>query len=342
MTPAAENDYLVSTYEAYVNPHGGPDMGNETKRDVVIIGAGPAGMAMAVELGAMGLDTIVVERRSEEELLHTKSAFFHITPAGTNALLRMANPELLRSIVPHGTVYTKWHYVNGESGKMLRTIERDLSREPGFPLAVERHLLLQGLRPLLRSEQFRFSSPVRRIDPDKGIVFLDDEVIHADLIIGADGVHSRTRKAIFGDTGLQSLGLLSLWAVIPVTDDIRRSLSPEAVYFSGAGFYHTTEDVAHWYLTTRLEKPFVATPPVPEGGWLGFTKRLLKGTGDRGLKTLVDASSESDIIATMSVDREPLEAFTRVAGSCSSAMPPIPLLPTRDRERARPSSTSFY
>lgn len=167
---------------------------------VLIAGGGIGGLVAAIALRRAGHDVEVFEQSS---LSHETGAAVHLGP-NCNGLLRRlglraetigaveclgndnysADGELEEKIVyPHAgsTWGHPWHLVHRQA---LHTALRELAQnKDGEGSPVQLHL----------------SSRVKYADPDAArFVFEDGTEVQGDLIIGADGVHSRTRKAIPG------------------------------------------------------------------------------------------------------------------------------------------------
>ncbi|MFT6606228.1 MAG: 2-polyprenyl-6-methoxyphenol hydroxylase-like FAD-dependent oxidoreductase [Halocynthiibacter sp.] len=199
---------------------------------VAIIGAGPGGISTALEMINQGYDVRIFERRSE------------VTPFGGAVLLSVPVLAVLR------------HYgvdIGEKFGSMTVTEFRNnkgavRSRLP-FNKEVEKSLGIPGWHyGVLRSSAFARMMerlPEGVICPDHGfdryeergdeviITFEDGTEVAADLLIGADGVHSRVSKQLFGTPDLFHIGLRVWLAWCEDKGDLDR----------GIGAIHHSRDV---------------------------------------------------------------------------------------------------
>jgi len=157
--------------------------GRDGAFDLVIAGAGPAGLATAIRARLAGLDAIVLERRRTLD----KACGEGIMPAGTAALAEMG----VRFAEGDGSPFLGIRYVEGD-----RVAEGRFAGPPG--LGVRRTVLARQLlsrarelgavvdtaRPL---EGWTVEGNVVRVRTPAGDV-------RGSLLVGADGLHSRVRQ----------------------------------------------------------------------------------------------------------------------------------------------------
>jgi salicylate hydroxylase len=168
--------------------------------DVIVVGAGIGGLATALGLLRAGQRVRVFEQVAE---LGEVGAGLSITPNAGKALVALGLGETLQRIgsrPPDGAIR---HYATGE---VLVTLAQDQSGERyGLPLY---HVHRADLHEAL-------AAAVRALDPaclttGQALVGLesradgvaarlrDGTVATADWLVGADGIHSATRVALFG------------------------------------------------------------------------------------------------------------------------------------------------
>lgn len=170
---------------------------NASKGKAVIIGAGIAGLATALGLHRTGWQPIVVERAPRRR---TGGYAVTFSGLGYDAAERMGILPALaeRHIAPDELVYVK---PNGETrfsvpGRTVRALlgERALNLLRG-DIEDVLHTAVAG------EVDIRFGTTVEAVDQDDdGVeVVLSDGTAHrADLLVGADGLHSTTRALVFG------------------------------------------------------------------------------------------------------------------------------------------------
>lgn len=176
---------------------------SEWKR-VAIIGAGIAGPALALALRRAGIESVVYEA-SPRPRDHA-GAFINLAPNGVTMLEELGLRDRVHEF---GFVNDRMVYHN-EAGKVLAdvaaggiTLRRgDLSR------LLREHALESGIqfefgRRLLAVQQHGSSISAR---------FIDGTAVAGPVLIGADGVHSRTRNSFLSEmpkaqyTGIVTLG----------------------------------------------------------------------------------------------------------------------------------------
>jgi flavin-dependent dehydrogenase len=156
--------------------------------DVAIVGAGPAGLAAALEAKRVGCSVLVLERNA---LPVDKACGEGLMPAGLAALTRLG----VREKIPAAdcAVFEAIRYVQ-EDG---RFVEGRLP-EPGG-LGIRRLALAGAMVERCREVgiELREGSAVRShaIDPDGVTLNTDAEAVRARLLVAADGLHSQLRKA---------------------------------------------------------------------------------------------------------------------------------------------------
>ncbi len=184
-------------------------------RDVVVVGAGPAGLAAAAVAAGRGLDVLVLDRRA---LPADKACGEGLLPAGVRALDALGARELLdaSSVAPVRAV--RW--VDGEIVAEARL------PAPGG-LGVRRTALSAALlaRALAAGAEVRDRAPVRGHRRCAGHVEVDLEggVERARVLVAADGLASPIRRREGLDApapGPPRFGLRRHFACAPWSDAV--------------------------------------------------------------------------------------------------------------------------
>ena len=273
----------------------------EQELPVVIAGAGPAGLAAAISLARLGVETMLVERRAELSSL----------PRATVVSLR--SMELIRSwgledAVLAGAVDVEWR---GWQSDTLATVAQGSMWPVGVPSREQAALLsttapacvpqdhlepvlLEHLRSLGRT-QVRLGTEVVGVEdlPEGAEVALRDvasgdvRTVRARYVVGADGAHSRIRTAVGipmrGPDGLgnvvTAIFRASLW---PVVGDHRYGIysvsDPQ-----GAGTFLPAGRGDRWVYGTWVDAQDVA-------GWTPerFAGRIRTGAGIADLEVAIE------------------------------------------------------
>jgi 2-polyprenyl-6-methoxyphenol hydroxylase-like FAD-dependent oxidoreductase len=163
----------------------------------VIIGAGIAGLATALRLSHIGWDSLIVERAPQR-----RSGGYAVTFGGIgyDAAERMGIlPDLeTKAFVTEELTYHR------PDGRRRFSLNRETIAATTGPRSMT--ILRGDIETVLyervhNSAQIRFGTTITAIDQDAHAVRVtlsDGTVEHADLLIGADGLHSATRALLFG------------------------------------------------------------------------------------------------------------------------------------------------
>lgn len=164
----------------------------------VICGAGVAGLAVAGRLAATGCDVVVVERSPGPREQGYMIDFFDTGYEAAEAMgLLPALREVAYSIEEATLVDARGRrragvdydqFARAVDGRLMSLLRPDLER-----------VLREALPPEVDR---RFGTgPVDVADTGDGVrvTLADGEVVDADVLVGADGIHSAVRRLVFGE-----------------------------------------------------------------------------------------------------------------------------------------------
>ncbi|MCZ1019717.1 FAD-dependent monooxygenase [Streptomyces noursei] len=183
-----------------------------TIRSVLISGAGVAGPTLAYWLARHGFQPTVVERA--QGLRSSGSPIDVRDPAVSTAEQMGIMPQLRAA----GTEVTELCFVNNSGrrvGRIPMQTTGDSVELPRFDLAT---ILFEAARD---KAEFLFKDSIATLHQDAGgvdVTFEQAPSRRFDLVIGADGLHSRTRRLTFGPEGAY-VRHMGVWvATMPVED----------------------------------------------------------------------------------------------------------------------------
>ena len=160
----------------------------------LVVGGGVAGPATALALHRAGFDVEVLERRADDP--GDAGSVLTLAPNGVDALDALGVLDRVRA----DAVPSRRNTMYGATGRLLGTVTLGSPLADGTPALTMRRSRLAAVVSAAAREagvRTRYDARVRAVDVAAGTVTLEDEtVLEADLVVGADGVHSLVRAAI--------------------------------------------------------------------------------------------------------------------------------------------------
>ncbi len=225
--------------------------------DVLIIGAGPAGSALARQLASSGCAVVIADKK---DFPRAKPCGEFLSPQCQPLLAELGLPSLLANLDSHSVTGMRIHGGSAIATGKFRQLAKTQAPANGFAIRREvfDHALLQaaeqqGARALLRHN---FQHLIRSSDgrilgaalttPDG-----ESKTCHARWVIGADGVHSRVAR----DLGVQrQIEWLQQFALVTHFDGVEAMDTAEVHLLRGGFFAATTVDGARFSLNLVLPK----------------------------------------------------------------------------------------
>lgn len=166
-----------------------------SSNSAVVVGGGIGGLAAAIGLRLAGWDVTVIERAA---VLDDAGAGISLAANGMRALAALGMAEAIEAA-------SRRQYTGGTStpdGRRLAAMDgAALERELGAPIiGIPRADLHRILREALPAETLVIGSEVTDLDtsdPDRIRVSHGDTTLTTDLVVAADGIHSRIRRRLF-------------------------------------------------------------------------------------------------------------------------------------------------
>ncbi|MBL8383803.1 MAG: FAD-dependent monooxygenase [Burkholderiales bacterium] len=189
---------------------------------ILIAGAGIGGLAAALACLKRGFDVEVYEQAAE---LKEVGAGLQLSANGNRALYELGVGEALRLLSCEATGKEVRLWNTGDTWKLFDLGAVSVERY-GYPyFTVYRPDLLAVLAAAVRAlkaDAIRLGARCTGFTQDAAGVRLELEGVDAasaprgDVLIGADGVHSRIRQGLFGTDAPQFTGLMAWRGVIPM------------------------------------------------------------------------------------------------------------------------------
>ncbi len=182
---------------------------------IAICGGGIGGLSAAIALGDLGAEVTVFEKA---RAFNRVGADINLTPNAVFALDRLGVGEVLRRTAARPTHRISRDGITGEETSRL-PMSSAAEQKYGAPqLTIHRADLLDALKDRLAPGVLRLGKAATGVVPgaNKAILRLDgaDEA-EFDVIVGADGIHSAIRTALWGEDNPKYTGMVSYRGVFP-------------------------------------------------------------------------------------------------------------------------------
>lgn len=272
---------------------------------VIIIGGGIGGLAVAIALRQANIDAVVFERAGAYREV---GAGLTLWPNAVNALRKIGlGDKLDRLAVPQlsGGIRT-WR-----GDVLLATSVDEVEQRFGAPpVVVHRAELLALLNGALKPDEPCFNAPLTRFAQDsRGIeaTFADGSTADADLLIGADGLHSVVRAQLWGRAAPRYAGYTAWRAVVPYdTAQLPDGIGGET-WGCGArfGIVPMSDQRVYWFAT--LNAPEGQRNGV--GGHKQELTELFRGW-HAPISDIIAATDDAAILRNDIYDRPPLRRWS--------------------------------
>lgn len=200
---------------------------NQTR--VAIVGAGIGGLAAALALLRRGIEVRLYEQARE---LREVGAGVQITPNGSRVLIELGlEKELLRlGTRTRGKTNYLW---NTAQSSPFMTLGDKASEQYGSPYLTfhraDLHGLLLAAVQAMRPDAVQLGTTctsIRQTEDGVQLQFADGTNVVEQVVVGADGIHSRVRQALFGADNAEFTGCMAWRGLIPA-EGIRGAIDLE-------------------------------------------------------------------------------------------------------------------
>lgn len=264
---------------------------------VVIIGAGIGGLAAAVALRRIGVETLVVERAAS---IREVGAGLSLWSNAVNALRELG----LEAKVMASASAVERNVIRTPQGRCIAQNELGaISRMAGAPcICIHRAVLQKIILRALPTASVRIDAPCRGFEGSAAIL-QSGERIEANVLVGADGISSVIRKGLHGPEAPRYAGY-TCWRGICQDNGVLPDRTALLVIGAGSqfGVWPCGPGQLYWFLTKNA--PPGATHTKAEAvalcrNWAAPVPAIVEGTPE-------DAIVQNDIM-----DRPPLRWWGR-------------------------------
>lgn len=299
---------------------------------IAIVGGGIGGLAAALFLRRAGLDAVVYEQAQETREV---GAGIVVAPNMVRLLAKLGLADSLGRFAVK--LEAAWEFRRWQDGRILSVQPMGEVCERLYAshcYVAHRADLLALLQRALPQSVIRLDQRCVGIDRDEcgtSVTFTDREGrktgVSADVVVGADGIHSIVRQAVVPEVRARFSGLSAFRCLVPAGKAPEFALRPVQTLWLGPGRH-----LVHYPISAGRAINLVAF--VPAGDWRteswtsdGRVEDLLSEfeSWDTRVGVLIRAATETRRWAIY--DREPLERWTNgrvtVLGDAAHAMLPF-------------------
>lgn len=281
--------------------------GHPSPLNVVVVGAGIGGLAATLALRAIGAH---VEVHEQARTLARVGAGLQLAPNATAALRGLRLLDRVRAVAFRPEAWCSFNAFDGALDVRV-PLGDDIERQYGSPYL---HVHRGDLHDVLVAAvgDVNLNHRVIGVDAHPGrmvVAFAGGDTTTADVVIGADGVHSMVRETLFGATEATFSGLVAYRGIAP------RDRVPDVAPIA-AKWWGEDRHLVHYWVSAGRELNFVAAVPEPswdEESWAaeGRTEDLLNALDGFAESARLVAGAASTPMRSALYDRDPLPEWGR-------------------------------
>ncbi|MFD0677346.1 MULTISPECIES: FAD-dependent monooxygenase [unclassified Paenibacillus] len=289
-------------------------------KKVLVIGAGIGGLTTALALKRIGYEPVVYERSTEPSSNGTTLVLW------PNALRVFQALGAADAILKLGVRNLKTSVFTSK-GQPLYELSLDMEAEYGYPVItvlradLQKILLEQlGRDAVVWGQEF---VNAEQDDEQVTVKFADGHLEQGCLLIGADGIHSKVRNALFGEVPLRYCGYAAYRGMVDNHSTILSHQIGMEVWGEGKrfGLFHTGHKGIYWFATLNSAADNSISPN-------GIKQRLLHEFAGwhPPVEQILHLTDESKMLRHLIYDLPKLSYWTKgratLLGDAAHAMTP--------------------
>ena len=299
--------------------------------NVIIVGAGIGGLVSALCLDAKGHKVKIYE---QAEILSELGAGIQLSPNATKVLNYLG---LFKDLEPYIFEPNSFQFLNFSTGKVIterklgEAIKKDFN-SPNYDIhrADLQRVLLNKIK--VKNIDIHSNMKVTNVGNNKNSAFIevDGKEIQADLVIGADGIHSKVSDSLFGKKEIIYTGNVAWRMLIPVEELPENLILPDTTVWLGPNKHFVTYHVnggKNLNCVCLVEQDGWFNESWSEKGEIEELKKAYKGW-NRTIETLLQHADPNTLYKWALHDRLPMKQWSkgRIIVLGDAAHPMLPFL----------------
>ena len=299
--------------------------------NVIIVGAGIGGLVSALCLDAKGHKVKIYE---QAEILSELGAGIQLSPNATKVLNYLG---LFKDLEPYIFEPNSFQFLNFSTGKVIserklgEAIKKDFN-SPNYDIhrADLQRVLLNKIK--VKNIDIHPNMKVTNVGNNKNSAFIevDGKEIQADLVIGADGIHSKVSDSLFGKKEIIYTGNVAWRMLIPVEILPENLILPDTTVWLGPNKHFVTYHVnggKNLNCVCLVEQDGWFNESWSEKGEIEELKKAYKGW-NRTIETLLQHADPNTLYKWALHDRLPMKQWSkgRIIVLGDAAHPMLPFL----------------
>ena len=299
--------------------------------NVIIVGAGIGGLVSALCLDAKGHKVKIYE---QAEILSELGAGIQLSPNATKVLNYLG---LFKDLEPYIFEPNSFQFLNFSTGKVIserklgEAIKKDFN-SPNYDIhrADLQRVLLNKIK--VKNIDIHSNMKVTNVGNNKNSAFIevDGKEIQADLVIGADGIHSKVSDSLFGKKEIIYTGNVAWRMLIPIEILPENLILPDTTVWLGPNKHFVTYHVnggKNLNCVCLVEQDGWFNESWSEKGEIEELKKAYKGW-NRTIETLLQHADPNTLYKWALHDRLPMKQWSkgRIIVLGDAAHPMLPFL----------------